>query len=185
MALLPKCVIISQYFAMSRMSVYANRVWQVLSHHYLTLATRIGLGEMFIFSGIAKMPYLEKFSWGVEDYGILPHSLADAYAYSLPALEIALGILLVMGLFLRSSAFISILVVLSFIIANSVVLARGETITYCYCFGEIRPLLMRHSLSLGIDFVMLATAFQILFHRRDFLALGPWLSQKVTEAEEE
>ena len=170
---------------MSRVAINANRVGQVLSHPYLTLATRVGLGGTFIFSGIAKMPYLEKFAWSVNEYGILPHSLADAYAYSLPALEVALGILLVVGLFLRFSAFIGILVVLSFIIANSVALAQGETIPYCYCFGEIRPLLMRHNLSLGIDFVLLAMAFQLLFHRGEFLALGPWLSQKAAESEEE
>ena len=170
---------------MSRVAINATRVWQVLSHPYLTLATRVGLGGIFIFSGIAKMPYLDRFAWSVNEYGILPHSLADAYAYSLPALEVALGILLLVGLFSRFSAFISIFVVLSFIIANSVALAQGDTIPYCGCFGDVRPLLIRHNLSLGIDFVLLAMAFQILFHRRDFLALGPWLSQKATEAEEE
>lgn len=185
MALLPKCGIIPQHFAMSRLAINANQVRQVLSHHYLTLATRIGLGGIFIFAGVAKLPYLDRFAWSVNEYGILPYSLAKGYAYSLPGLEVALGILLVLGLFLRFSALISILVTLSFIIANSVALAQGETIPYCYCFGDVRPLLMRHSLSLGIDIVLLAMAFQILFHRRDFLALGPWLSQRAAEAEEE
>ncbi len=168
---------------MSRLAINANRLGQVLRHPYLTLATRVGLGGIFIFSGIAKMPYLSQFAWSVNEYGILPYSLAKAYAYSLPGLEVALGILLVVGLFLRFNALISILVTLSFIIANSVALAQGTDIPFCPCFGPVLPLLKVQSL--GIDIVLLAMAFQILFHRRDFLALGPWLSQKGAEAEEE
>ena len=170
---------------MSRLAINANRVGQILTHPYLALAARLGLGGTFIFAGISKLPYLERFAWSVNEYGILPYSLSKAYAYSLPALEVALGILLVAGLFLRLCAFISILVTLSFIIANSVALAQGETIPYCGCFGEVRPLLVNHGQSLGIDIALLAMAFQILFHRGAFLALGSWLSQKADEIEEE
>ena len=170
---------------MSRLAINANRVGQILVHPYLTLATRVGLGGIFIFAGVSKLQYLDKFAWSVNEYGILPYSLAKAYAYSLPALEVALGILLVAGLFLRFCALIGILVTLTFVIANSVALAQGETIPYCGCFGSVRSLLINHGQSLGIDFVLLAMAFQILFHRGAFLALGPWLSQKAAEIEEE
>jgi len=170
---------------MSRLAINANRVGQVLTHPYLTLAARIGLGGTFIFAGVSKLPYLDRFAWSVNEYGILPYSLAKAYAYALPALEVALGILLVAGLFSRFCALIGILVTLSFIIANSVALAQGETIPYCGCFGSVRQLLINHWQSLGIDIALLAMAFQILFHRGDFLALGPWLSQKAAEAEGE
>ena len=156
-----------------------------MTHPYLTLAARVGLGGIFIFAGVSKLPYLDNFAWSVNEYGILPYSLAKAYAYVIPGLEVALGILLVAGLFLRFCALIGILVTLSFIIANSVALAQGETIPYCGCFGEVRTLLINHGQSLGIDIALLAMAFQILFHRGDFLALGPWLSQKAAEAEGE
>lgn len=156
-----------------------------MTHPYLTLAARVGLGGIFIFAGVSKLPYLDNFAWSVNEYGILPYSLAKAYAYVIPGLEVALGILLVAGLFLRFCALIGILVTLSFIIANSVALAQGETIPYCGCFGSVRQLLINHGQSLGIDIALLAMAFQILFHRGDFLALGPWLSQKAAEAEGE
>ena len=158
----------------------------VLSHPYLTLATRIGLGGTFIFAGIAKLPHLSTFQWEVGQYDILPSVLEKPYAYVLPGFEVFLGAFLLLGLFLRISASVSILFIVSFIIAKIVAYARGLDITVCSCFGPAVPLLAPYSLAL--DFVLLALAFQILLHRRDFLALGalgPWLSRKVTEAEEE
>lgn len=162
--------------------IAAKRVGQVLSHRYLTLATRIGLGGVFIFAGAAKLGYVDTLIWEINQYHILPHSLATIYGHVLPPLEIALGFLLVVGLFLRSSASVSGLVVLSFIIAKITALTRGLGISICPCFGPAVPLLMVHSLA--IDFVLLALAFQILFHRGEFLSLGPWLSSKA-ETEEE
>jgi uncharacterized membrane protein YphA (DoxX/SURF4 family) len=100
----------------------------------------------------------------------------------LPTLEIALGILLVLGLFLRLSASVSFLVVLGFIIAKLVAFTRGLDISICGCFGSAVTLLSVHSLA--IDFVLLALALQILFHRGEFLSLGAWLSAKARSGEE-
>lgn len=167
---------------MSRLAINANQVGQVLTHSYLTLAARIGLGGTFIFSGVAKFVQLADFQDLVEAYDVLPASLARTYGLFLPGAEVALGILLVMGLFLRISSSITALTIVSFVIAKSINLCRGVNLT-CSCFGETAVMLS--SQSLAVDFVLLALAFQILFHRGDFLALGPWLSQKAAEAEGE
>lgn len=158
---------------------YARLSGHGLRHPYLTLATRIALGGVFIFAGVTKLPNLSTFVWEVEQYHILPSSLATAYGYVLPGLEIALGTLLLLGLLLRLSASVSILVIISFFIAKCLALARGLDIEVCSCFGPAVPLLVPYSLAL--DFVLLALAFQILFHREDFLALGSWLSRKGAE----
>ena len=152
---------------------------QGVSHRYVTLATRIALGGLFIFAGVTKLLHLSTFVWEVEQYHILPSSLATAYGYVLPGLEIALGTLLLLGLLLRISASVSILVLISFFIAKCLALARGLDISVCGCFGPAVPLLVPYSLAL--DVVLLAFAFQILFRRQDFLALGPWLSRKGAE----
>jgi len=163
----------------NRVSISAAGAGRILRHPYLTLASRVGLGGVFIFAGVAKLAYLQTLVWEIEQYHILPHSLATAYGYALPPLEIALGVLLVLGLFLKFSASVSALVVLSFTIAKIVALARGLDISICGCFGPAVPLLSIYSLA--IDFVLFAFAFQILFHKGEFLALGPWLSQKAAE----
>ncbi len=159
----------------------ARQIGPWLLHPYVTLASRIALGGIFIFAGIAKLPYINTLIWEINQYHILPHGLATAYGYVLPPLEIALGILLVVGLFLRISASVSGLVVLSFAIAKITALARGLDIGICGCFGPAVPLLAVQSLV--IDFVLLALAFQILFHRGEFLALGRWLSRKAEHGE--
>lgn len=152
-----------------------SRIGVFLTHRYMTLATRLALGGVFIFSGALKLPHLAVFVGEVNKYDILPYSLAQIYAYVLPAVEVALGLFLVLGLFLRFSAVVSILITISFIIAKSVALAQGMGIMPCWCFGPAGPLMVTQTLVL--DFVMLALACQILFHRGEFLALGPWLSR--------
>ena len=166
---------------MSRLAFNVARAGQILRHPYLTLVSRLGLGGTFVFSGVAKLVELEEFAELVAEYGILPHALSQAYGYSLPGLEVALGIFLVAGLFLRTNATISILILISFIIAKSVNLYRGDDIS-CGCFGTAETL---SSVTIVLGIILLALAFQILFHRGEFLSLGPWLSQKAAEQDEQ
>lgn len=165
------------------LSPYWRRAEPFLRHRYLTLASRLALGGVFIFAGVAKLPYTDTLIWEINQYNMLPHQLATAYGYVLPPLEIALGIFLVVGLFLRVGATISGLVVLSFAIAKIQALTRGLDIDICPCFGPAVPLLTAYSLA--IDFALLAMAAQIFFHRGDFLALSPWFSQKAAELDEQ
>ena len=162
---------------MAAIAIRAKQIGRLLLHPYVTLASRLALGGVFIFAGVAKLPYLSTFIGEINQYHILPHNLATAYGYVLPPLEIALGALLVLGLFLRTSASVSGLVVLSFVIAKITALARGLDIGICGCFGPAIPLLSVQSLA--IDFVLLILVFQILFHRGEFLSLGSWISSKV------
>lgn len=156
----------------------ANQIGHILRHPYLTLATRVGLGGLFIFAGVAKLGQLSEFVTLVVAYRILPYSLAQIYGYLLPGVEVALGVFLVAGLFLRATASVSILATLSFLIAKSVNLYRGVHFT-CGCFGQTA--LMLTSQTIALDVILLALAFQILFHREEFLALGPWLSRRGAE----
>ncbi len=164
------------------LSPYLRRTGQTLRHRYLTLATRVALGGIFIFAGVAKLGQLPEFASLVRAYDILPHSLAQIYGYTLPAVEVAIGVLLIAGIFSRFSASVSILATISFVIAKSVALSRGMHLT-CPCFGQAAVMLS--SQTLVLDFVMLALAVQIIFHRGEFLALGAWLSQKAAELEQE
>jgi uncharacterized membrane protein YphA (DoxX/SURF4 family) len=153
-----------------------SEVGQVLSHRYLTLATRFVLGGVFFFAGVAKLGQLPDFVQLVYQYDIFPwYSLAQVYGYALPFVEVAIGAFLILGLLLRISSVVSILIVVSFIVAKSVALARGMNIG-CGCFGEAAVMLV--SQSLIVDFFDLSMSIQILFHRGELLALGPWLKQR-------
>jgi uncharacterized membrane protein YphA (DoxX/SURF4 family) len=159
-----------------------RRLKPLLQHRYLTFAMRIGLGGVFVIAGYGKLSYDDGYQRGIDVfveavklYGILPDSLSTAYGSTLPFVEFIIGVLLILGVFLRISAGISILSTVSFVIAKSITLARGVN-PPCCCLPWFEMLC---SQSLAIDFIMLAAAVQILFHRGEFLALGPYISRGV------
>lgn len=162
---------------MVRLRTSMERIERLLFNPYTSLINRLVLGGVFIFAGIAKLSYIATLIGDINQYHILPRSLATAYGYVLPPLEIALGAFLILGIFLRTSASVSGLMVLSFAIAKCYALARGLDIEMCSCFGPAVPLLSVHSLA--IDFVLLALVLQIAFHRGQFLSLGGWLSHRI------
>ena len=147
-----------------------------LLHPYFTLLSRVVLGGVLIFAGVLKLPHTHTFIWEINQYHILPSSLATAYGYTLPPVEIVLGSLLVLGLWLKISASLSGLLVLSFTIAKIAAFARGLDIDICHCFGPAVPLLAVPSLA--VDFVLLALAIQILLHRGEFLSMDALFSAK-------
>ncbi len=136
---------------------------------------RIGLGGVFVIAGYGKLCGISIFVGAVKMYEILPDSLATAYGYTLPFVEFIVGVLLILGIFLRISAGISMLITISFVIAKSITLARGAN-PPCCCLPWFEMLC---SQSLTIDFLMLAAALQIMFHRGEFLALGTYISRGV------
>jgi uncharacterized membrane protein YphA (DoxX/SURF4 family) len=165
-----------------------KRIEPVILHRYVTLFSRIVLGGIFVFAGAAKIPRIvptngASFYQEIMQYQILQHQLATAMAYTLPPLEIIIGILLIFGVLLKTSSALSGLITLSFIIAKVSALARGLHINICGCFGSLVPLLSTQTLAL--DFVMLALALQIFFHRKDILAFGPWIKRIVDRAKAE
>ena len=129
---------------------------------------------MFIFAGATKVGNIDGLIEAINEYDMLPQQLATAYGHVLPYLEIVIGVLLVLGLFLRVSAAASGLVVLSFSIAKIQAIARGLDIDSCGCLGPTLHVLVGQSLA--IDFLLLAMAVQIFFRQGDFLALGPRFS---------
>ena len=161
---------------MGTVKVRAKRIGFSLLHPYVSLFSRLALGGIFVFTGIVKLPHIETLMWEIEQYQILPEFLVTAYGYTLPILEITLGTLLVLGVFLRTSAVVSGLLVLSFTIAKLNALARGLDIDVCPCFGPAMPLFLVPSLA--IDFVLLMLVIQLLLHKSDFLSLGSWFTTK-------
>jgi uncharacterized membrane protein YphA (DoxX/SURF4 family) len=141
---------------------------------YLSLLSRVILGGVLIFAGIVKLPHINTLIWEIEQYQILPTNLAVVYGYVLSPIEIILGVFILLGIYIRISASVSTLLVLSFAIAKVSALIRGLDIDICPCFGPAVPLLLTHSLA--IDFVMLILEIPLLIYKNKFLSLSPWLS---------
>jgi uncharacterized membrane protein YphA (DoxX/SURF4 family) len=98
-----------------------------------TLA-RLGLAAVWLISGGIKVSDPNQTYIAVQAYDLLPAGLVSVTAGALPFLELALGVLLVLGLGTRLVALASAVVLVAFIGAVAQSWARGLTID-CGCFG--------------------------------------------------
>lgn len=98
-----------------------------------TLA-RIILGGVLFVAGYLKIGSPDKSQMAVRAYEVLPISLANPIGLLLPYAEIALGLLLILGVYIKLSAFLGGAIMMVFIAAISQAWARGLTID-CGCFG--------------------------------------------------
>ena len=101
---------------------------------WLTLLARLILGVVLLVAGVLKVGNLPKSAMAVRAYELLPISLANFLGYSLPWIEIGLGLLLIVGVTVKISGALGALTMLAFIIAIAQAWARGLSID-CGCFG--------------------------------------------------
>lgn len=98
------------------------------------LLARLIVGGVWIAAGWLKIPDPAESVRAVRAYQLLPESIVPAVGYALPALEIVIGMLLVIGLATRIIAAISSVMLAAFIIGIASAWARGLQIE-CGCFG--------------------------------------------------
>jgi uncharacterized membrane protein YphA (DoxX/SURF4 family) len=101
---------------------------------WIGLISRLILGGVLLVAGLLKYQYLDKSQMAVRAYELLPISLANVLGIILPFIEIAVGILLVLGAATRISALFGGILMFAFIIGISQAWARGLSID-CGCFG--------------------------------------------------
>ncbi|MHA6780588.1 MauE/DoxX family redox-associated membrane protein [Pseudonocardia saturnea] len=98
-----------------------------------TLA-RLGLAAVWLLSGIPKALDPDQTYVAVRAYDVLPRLGVELVAGVLPWLEIALGVLLLLGLGTRAVAIVSAALLLVFVAGVTQAWARGLSID-CGCFG--------------------------------------------------
>src|SRR5215831_3354117 len=92
---------------------------------WIGTVARLLLGVVWIIAGALKVGDLTESGRAVVAYRLLPPSFATAFGSVLPFLEIAVGLLLVVGLAVRLSAVVSALLLVVYIIGIASVWARG------------------------------------------------------------
>jgi uncharacterized membrane protein YphA (DoxX/SURF4 family) len=100
----------------------------------LGVLARLVLAAVFLISGFLKAADQRTTVVGVRAYDVLPESLVRVVATVLPYLEIALGLLLLLGLATRLAAILSAVLFVVFIAGIISAAARGLSID-CGCFG--------------------------------------------------
>jgi len=102
---------------------------------WLNLLGRLVLGVVLLLAGYLKAKAPAEAAMSVRAYEVLPISVANVLGYSLPWLEIGVGVLLIIGLAVKKSALIGGALMFLFIVAIGQAWARGLSID-CGCFGN-------------------------------------------------
>ncbi len=96
---------------------------------WLGTAVRLGLAAVWLFAGAAKVGDLAASGRAVNAYQVMPYEVAKVVGAALPFVELALGVLLLVGLATRVVAGISAALLLVFIAGIASAWARGSRST--------------------------------------------------------
>jgi uncharacterized membrane protein YphA (DoxX/SURF4 family) len=98
------------------------------------LLVRLVPGALFLWAGLEKAFDRQESILAVNAYDVLPEGLVRAVAAILPWFEIGLGLLLILGLFVRFAGIATAVLTAVFIAGLAQAKARGLAID-CGCFG--------------------------------------------------
>ena len=108
----------------------------VLFSPYLSLVSRLVLGGVFLYAGASKVFDPGGLAASIRSYGLgLPEWFVTLSAYALPPFEVLLGLYLLLGLFTRTSAWTTNVLMVLFLAALVQGALRGLEID-CGCFGS-------------------------------------------------
>ena len=129
-----------------------------MSKRILLLALRTILGAVFIYAAYSKL----RQSWllfalSIDSYQLLPEWAVYAVARTLPWLELALGALLIAGVWLRYLSLVAAAILSAFFTILLVSYFRGASID-CGCFGVGEALSAK---TLARDGLLLAAALTV------------------------
>ena len=129
----------------------------------LAALVRFGLAAMWILAGVTKLGDHMQVTQSIEAYEIFTPYWSNLLAYVIGPLELAGGLFLLLGLKIRASGWVSMAVLVMFVIGLWSVYARGMVID-CGCFspGDRRPQPVDVLWAIARDIgFMIATAFMI------------------------
>lgn len=146
-------------------------VWKLV----VSLLARLGLAAVWLISGGIKVADPTQTVVAVRAYQLLPADLVRPVAAVMPMAEIAIGLLLLIGLAVRVSAIASVAMLLVLIAVIISVWARGLSID-CGCFGGGGPADVDgwdYAREIARDIGFLAMAIWLVVFPRSPVALGP------------
>jgi uncharacterized membrane protein YphA (DoxX/SURF4 family) len=103
------------------------------SHPSIALVARMILGCIFVYASLDKLRHPDIFAEALYNYLLLPDAAINMVAIWLPWLELLSGGLLILGLWVRGSILVLSGLMVVFLAALGINLARGLDI-HCGCF---------------------------------------------------
>lgn len=123
------------------------------SNRWVRLILRMVLGGVFLYAGILKMQAPQSFADSIATFQLLPITFINLLAISLPVFEMAVGVMLIIGVKPDLAAFSVLILTVVFAAALVSALARGLKID-CGCFGGGPPSALKTWFSLGRDILL-------------------------------
>lgn len=155
----------------------ASSRWPQVVRGLLTFV-RIALGGVWIYAGMVKITDVTQTKLTIRAFEIVPRGWISPMSYGLPAIEIALGLMLVVGLAVRWMAAVSALFLLLYIGAIASAAARGLRID-CGCFSAGGQLdantSTRYTLDILRDSGLLLLSALLVWRPRTYWSLDGWL----------
>ncbi len=109
--------------------------WIIFQNAHFLALSRWLLAAVFLASAWGKLRRPLRFTSVVAAFRLLPGAFVRPFALALPWLEAGLGLALLAGWQMRIAAALSAALLLAFILAMGINLARGRTNLDCGCFG--------------------------------------------------
>jgi uncharacterized membrane protein YphA (DoxX/SURF4 family) len=141
---------------------------------WLATAARLLLGAVFVVAGAPKVPDPASAVRAVRAYRLLAEPLVAPVAFGLPVVEIAVGLALLAGVFVRTAALTSAVLLAVFLVGVGSAWARGLQID-CGCFGgggEVAAADTAYPAEVLRDGALLIVALALAWRPRSRLALG-------------
>jgi len=104
-----------------------------LAHPWLTIRVQLALGIFFVAASLPKLVDPPSFAHMIYNYRIVPGALVNLMALTMPWIELLSGLALILGIWKDAARTIIAALLLVFIVAISVNLARNNAID-CGCF---------------------------------------------------
>jgi uncharacterized membrane protein YphA (DoxX/SURF4 family) len=136
---------------------------------YLVLAARLLIGGLFIYASVHKIQDPATFAVSVRNYLIVPPEWSNLIALTLPWIEIAVGVFLILGIQTRASALLTTGMLTVFFAAIIYAYSIGLDID-CGCFGSASSSSGRIGIVTIIrdGLLLLVSSFILLWDRGDF-----------------
>jgi uncharacterized membrane protein YphA (DoxX/SURF4 family) len=141
---------------------------------WVSTAARLVLAAVWAWAGLSKVANPTQAVFAVRAYRLLPETLVHVVAWGLPFVELALAVLLLVGLRTRVSAVVSSVLLGAFLLAVSSAWVRGLRIE-CGCFGgggyAAGVTWRSYALEIGRDVALLGASCWLAIRPRSRLAI--------------
>ncbi len=154
---------------MKKISIFANNT---AYGNIITTVLRIAMGLLFIYSGLFKVLDPENFGKVISLYDISPEILVPYAAVIFPFIELIIGLLLLFGFKIKASSFLSIILMIFWIIIISISIFRGKSFD-CGCF-ELKQFGIAEEIGLPVvfrDIVFLCILLLIFYARKHIMSI--------------